>query len=952
MGPWVHRGKPPSNDTRIRLGRDRPGYRCHDVGVQGELSGRERELAAVDAFLERSKRRPSVLTLTGPPGIGKTVVWREALRRAGLHDYTVLSARPGEAERRLSFAGLTDLLRPMDPAAFDSLVPVQHHAIDVALMRAQADPHVFQQGAIPAAVLSLLEGAAGTRPVIIGVDDAQWLDQETAGSLSYVMRRLDGLPVGVVLTVRREGERPATFEFAVAGDEREELELGPLSVASLHEVLKRQLGQVLPRPVLVRIANSSGGNPFYALEIGRELARVGVPPLGEPLPVPAELQTLVRSRMRRLPNRTREALLVAACLSQPTTLSVDADALAPAEDAGITRIEAEGRVRFSHPLLAAAVRDSASPSRRRAVHRLLAELDLDPEERARHAAFAAAGPDESVACALDVAAEHAASRGATSAAIELSRRAIEQTPSRSDSARVRRVLSFAKHSLFGGGDVSEAKAALEEGLSTADDELRAELRLWLAMVARGEGRPQAGYPQLLTALLEAEDPRLIARIHLQAMWMSEWDPIRGLRHCDAMLELLDPAADPGLYSGGVLMQAYFRLLSGQGADDEAVQRGQAIEDAQVDPRERSPVPIIWPLLKDDLASAVSVHTKHLRWAHDIGDQALEMSMAWYLGYLEMWRGRARQAEEWASHLGRLVEQCDPSFSWGDNLLPTLRGMLEARAGRLEAAREAAEAALAHCRRIGRAEEIPAREVLGFVALSLDDAAGVVDALAGPDEVLQELGQREPAQTRFHPDLIEALIKLGELRRAEEVLGRFEERGRIFPRPWVLATGARCRALLLAAGGDLDGAIAAAVEAIRFHEQLDMPFERARTLLVQGQLLRRRKERREARTTLHEARSAFEALGAPIWAERAAAELQRIPVRRSTAELSVTEATVARLAATGLTNRQIADRAFLSPKTVEGNLARVYMKLGIRSRAELGRAIAERESRTGSSAAEA
>ena len=916
------------------------------MGVPLELSGRERELTAVDAFLERSKARLSVLTLTGPPGIGKTIVWREALRRAGLHDYLVLSARPGESEQRLSFAGLNDLLRLLPPEVFGSLVPVQRHAIDVALMRAQPDPHVFQQSAIPVAVLSLLTSAAATRPLIIGVDDAQWLDAETAASLSYVLRRLDEIPIGVVATVRAEESRPATFESSIGGDERQELVLGPLSVASLHEVLKRHLGQVLPRPLLVRIANSSGGNPFYALEIGRELARVGVPRPGDPLPVPAELQTLVRSRMRRLPSATREALLMAACLSQPTTLSVDAASLGPAEEAGITRIEADGRVRFSHPLLAAAVQDSAPPARRRTVHRVLAELDPDPEERARHAAFAAGGPDESVASALAAAARHAAARGATSAAIELSRRAIELTPSGLEDVRARRVLSFAEHSLFGGGDVSDAKAALERGLSTTDGELRAELLLWLGMVSRGEGRPQAGYPLLLAALEEAKGRTLIARIHLQAMWMSEWDPIRGLEHCEGMLGSLDPAVDPGLYAGGILMQAYFRLVSGQGADDEAIQRGQAMEDVQVDARERSPVPIIWPLLKDDFATAVTVHTRHLEWAHDIGDQALEMSMAWYLGYLEMWRGNADQAEKWASHLERLVEQCDPSFSWGDNLPPTLRGMLEALAGRLDSATEAARVALAHCARIGRAEEIPAREVLGFVALSADDAAGVVDALAEPDEVLQELGQREPAQTRFHPDLIEAFIKLGELSRAEELLVRFEERGRVLPRPWILATGARCHALLSAAGGDLDAAIASSSAAIRYHDGLEMPFERARTLLVHGQLRRRRKERREARVALQEALSLFERLGAPIWAARAAAELQRIPVRRSPEDLTATEDSVARLAATGLTNRQIADRAFLSPKTVEGNLARIYMKLGIRSRAELGRAIAEREARSG------
>ena len=914
------------------------------MGVPLELTGRERELAAVDSFLEKSATRLAVLSLTGPPGIGKTVVWREALRRAGLRDYLVLSARPSEAERHLSFAGLRDLVRPIGPEAFASLVAVQRHAIDVALLRAGADPHVFQQGAIPAALLSLVEWAAVDRPVIIGVDDAQWLDHETAEGLSYALRRLERLPVGVVVSVRRDEHRLPTFESAIAGDERQEVVLGPLSVAGLHEVLKRQLGQVLPRPVLVRIAKSCDGNPFYALEIGRELTRLGVPRPGEPLPVPPQLQTLVRSRMGRLPRRTREALLVAACLSQPTTLSVDAEALGPAEDAGIIRVEADGRVRFSHPLLAAAVQDSFSPWRRRSVHRQLAELDTDPEERARHAALAASGPDESVASALDAATSHAAARGATSTAIELSHRAIELTAPESHDARARRIISFTQHSVFGGGDVTEAKAALEHALAAADSELRAELRLWLAAVTRGEGQNQDGYRQLLTALQEAADPRLIARLHSQAMWMSEWDPVRGLEHCDAMLGLLDASLDAALYSAGILMQAYFRLLNGQGADDDAVERGRAMEEAaHVDPRERSPVPIIWPLLKDDFTLAVAEHTKHLRWARDVGDHALQMSMAFYLCYLELWRGEAGRAEEWASHLERFVEQCDVSFSWGDNLLPTVRALLDARAGRLEPAKAAAEEALAICARVGRAEEIPAREVLGFVALSSGDLAGVVHHLAVADEVLQELGQREPAQTRFHPDLIESLIGLGELSRAEELLGRFEERGRTFPRPWILATGARCRALLYAAEGDLDTSLSSVLEALRFHETLEMPFERGRTLLVCGQLLRRRKERRRARAVLEEAHSLFEQLGAPLWAERAAEELRRIPVRRTPEDLSATEDQVARLAAAGLTNRQIADRAFLSPKTVEGNLARVYMKLGIRSRAELGSAIAQRES---------
>src|SRR5581483_8408852 len=170
----------------------------------------------------------------------------------------------------------------------------------------------------------------------------------------------------------------------------------------------------------------------------------------------------------------------------------------------------------------------------------------------------------------------------------------------------------------------------------------------------------------------------------------------------------------------------------------------------------------------------------------------------------------------------------------------------------------------------------------------------------------------------------------------------DERIRIVPRPWIQAVRCRSRALLLSARGDLDGAMAAMIEALEHHERLQMPFERARTLLELGRLLRRRKERREARAILEEALEAFERLGAPLWAELARAELARVPVRRAPSDLSPTEETIASLAATGLTNRAIAERIYLSPKTIEGNLARVYRKLGIRSRAELGRAMAERE----------
>jgi DNA-binding CsgD family transcriptional regulator len=186
--------------------------------------------------------------------------------------------------------------------------------------------------------------------------------------------------------------------------------------------------------------------------------------------------------------------------------------------------------------------------------------------------------------------------------------------------------------------------------------------------------------------------------------------------------------------------------------------------------------------------------------------------------------------------------------------------------------------------------------------------------------------------------------MGDLDRAERLVARLEERAKELPRPWVLAVSARCRGLLQSARGDQDGAIVSMQLAMTHHEHLDMPLERARTLLALGQVHRRRNERRAARAAFEESLATFERLGVSPWAARAQTEIARVPVRRAATDLTPTEERIAQLVATGLTNREVADRAFISPKTVEANLARVYDKLGVHSRAELGRVMAERAQR--------
>lgn len=321
---------------------------------------------------------------------------------------------------------------------------------------------------------------------------------------------------------------------------------------------------------------------------------------------------------------------------------------------------------------------------------------------------------------------------------------------------------------------------------------------------------------------------------------------------------------------------------------------------------------------------------------------LEQSLTYFLSLLELWRGDWQRASSWAAGLAEMVEQSGTNYYKGWAL--TARGMADAHLGRLDQALAAGNEALDIA--ISTERQAEARQLLGFTALSAANLEGAAEQFGIADEILQGMGQREPAQHRFHADFVEALTGLGELDKAQQQVNRLTGRARVFPRPWTLAMRARSQGLLLAAQGDPHAAAAAMREALTRHERLDMPFERARTLLAHGQILRRCNERRQARIMLEQAVSAFDKLGAQRWAGQARAEARRLPASRARTgqtgtRLTATEERIAQLAAAGLTNLQIASRAFISQKTVEANLSRVYTKLGIRSRAQLALALSKR-----------
>jgi DNA-binding CsgD family transcriptional regulator len=900
------------------------------------IVGRESEIAVVDAFLQND-RGAGVLAVVGEAGIGKTTVWEHAVLRARESDAAVLVARPAESEAKLSFAGLTDLLSPVPPDLAAALPGPQREAIDVVLLKAEAARPPGRR-LVGTAVLSILRALAADRAVVLAVDDVHWLDGSSASAVEFAIRRLADEPVRTIVSLRPEAER--TGLVGLVADCAERLELGPLSVAALHRIIAQALGRTFPRPTLVRIARASGGNPFYALEIARLLGRDGGPRGAETLPVPEDLRALVAERVASLPARTRAALLRAAALARPDLSLVDARAIAAAEEAGLVRLGADGRVEFAHPLYASAVYASAPLSRRRAMHRALADQVADPEERARHLALGCARPDEGAAAAVEEAARRARMRGAPDAAAELVELALRLTPEGAAEAGERR-LALAEH-LQVAGDYERATGLLEQLAEVESGDLRARALLALAEIdfwGKGESVATALAEEALRA---ARDPVVQARAQAAiALYGGTVDLPKASAAARAALDLLGarPDADPGLVATalGALVRA--RLFLGEGFDAEAAERALALEAASppsaVDTRIAFKLGQ-WLRYVDDLDGARERLEQCERTAREEGDESSLANIFLNRLVVECWAGNWQEATEFAERMGEAFDQRGVE---SEGVGPWL-AYVDAHAGRLEAVRTAA----GRFRPEEPIVEMIWNRCLGLAELAAGDAEASDRHLSAAMVELERVDFREPAVWRVDGDAIEAAIAVGDLARAEALAKRFEQQAARSRIPWSLAVSARCRGLVLAARGQTLAAEDALERALAAHARCPMPFERARTLLARGLISRRLKHKREARAALEEASAIFRRLGADAWAHRAEAELERVAVRRAPSDLSPTELRIASLAATGLTNQAIAVEVFLTRKAVEANLARAYRKLGIRSRAQLSRALDARDAR--------
>jgi DNA-binding CsgD family transcriptional regulator len=917
-----------------------------------ELVGRDEELLSVGRFLGAIPRGARAMVIEGEAGAGKTSVWRAALDRAREDGAVVLSARPAQAETSFAHAALGDLIRAQHET-MARLPSPQRRALETALLLADHDGETPDQQVIALAALGVLRALAERAPMVVAIDDVQWLDAPSAAVLRFAARRLGDDRVGLLLAQRTAGGEPAPLELerALAPDRLTRVGLSPLSLGAVQHLLQLQLAYVPSRPVLHRLHELSGGNPFFALELARAL-RAGTLRLepGERLPV--TLDALVGARMSTLSAGALHALAVAASMAQPTAELVvrvsglDGDVLAEAERAQIVELR-DGKVQFTHPLLASAAYALVDAAARRELHAGAAASVVDPEERARHLALAATGPDEAVARALEDAAMRAEARGAPTSAAELYKRAARLTPSDHGRDVCLRTMNAA-FCVFQTGDSRRAREMLEGvvgRLQPGSDRARALIRL--ALVRGYDDDLRAAEALLREALHEAEgDEELVAAAHNNL--------------CSILFRLrerLDEAVEHGRAASAAALDAGLlgiaaEALGGRVLAEAALGRESAAETLQsalaLQPGLEHARALAQPLFQvacawlwwDELERARDAFEWLRQRAVEMGDEGSLPYVLVLAAQVECVRGDVAAAARHADEGYALTQQTGQA-TLGAYLL-ALRALADAIAGDAQKARQRAERALTVADRTsGRPAEHFATAALGLLELSLGRPAETNRVLAPLVEFLRREKIVEPGTARVVADHVEGLIAVGELGAADELLDWYEGNARRLQRRSAIAASARCRGLLAAAKGDPVGALVELERALEISDGVPIPLERGRTQLAFGAAHRRAKHKRAARETLESARETFERMGAHAWAERAREELARVGGRApSLGALTPTEQRVAELVAEGLQSKQVAAALFVSQKTVEGHLTHIYSKLGVRSRTELARRLGE------------
>ena len=896
--------------------------------------------------------------LTGPAGIGKTAVLRELVSRARAAGYLVVGCSPTEAETPLPLAALADLLQPLQSHR-DGLPGPQRDAVDAALLLGRPDQEVLDERSLAAATRTMLETAAeraGGR-LLIAVDDAQWLDPPSERALRFVLRRLAN--IAVLVSGRISDADHAPLGLDASPESLVRLSLAPLGVGPLHHLISRRFGVALSRPLLARVAHESGGNALLAIELARAVLRLPVPPLpNEDLPVNASIKELVAATVAAMPEPSRTAVRLAALLSMPKVAElegagVEPSTLDPVEEAGLVTVAADGRIRFVHPTHASAVRAGIPAGQRRRLDTMLAGSLTDPDERARHLARVTTTPDASVADELDAAAARARTHGAPELAAGLYDRAAELTPAADVERRSTRRLA-AVHCRFDSGDFANAGKQADAIAGALAGDARADALLLRAAIA-WSADDVADAVTAATRALDAATPQsvLAGRIHAHLAVFVEHPPL-ARAHAEAAGRLLtrsDATAGPGhrgvlgqddrgTLASALMLLFYNEVRSGQPARLDLLDRALELEAGEPSWLAGTIPAIFW--------KAIDEHDRardRLSWMYEralsVGDEPFQHELLTHLGETEIYAGRYADAARWTDAAHELGEQLASGMvaeTW-------LTAMCDVHAGHLD---RAAAVAAEGLRVAVETDDWWRRRIhlllAGITALGLGRFADAAGAFADLATAIDDTGLVEPLASRFEADWVEACVGAGDFDGAEQALDRLQARHLRLPRPWTALGMARSHVLIAAgAGRPVDDVLEGLLAAYAAIPVDVVPLERARSLLVAGVAHRRARRKRPAREAIETAVAQFDALGARAHADRARAELARVGGRpASPLTLTATEERVAALATTGRTNRAIADALFISPKTVEANLARVYRKLGIATRAELGVALAARE----------
>ena len=892
------------------------------------IVGREPELAALDQFLHE----PGALLLTGEPGIGKTTLWEAGIESARTRGLRVLTARPSGAEAELSFAALTDLLEDVESEALAGLPVPQRRALEVALLRAAPEAGPAEPRAIGLAFLNALRALSADEPLLIAIDDVQWLDASSEDALAFAARRLGDAAIGFLLTKRSDSASAVEHALAPA-----RLEVTPLSLGATRRVLYERLGLSLSRRVLRQIVDAAGGNPLFAVELGRALAEWGPPEIGEHIAAPEALEDLVGARVARLPDDQRRLLLAVALsadLRLPQLAEIaTVDAIDDALDAGLLVVDRD-RVRASHPLLGAAARKYSRASERRDLHLALAGA-VAPERRALHLALTADRPDAYLAAIVADAAARAEARTASEEAATLARHALRLTPPQAPE-RTERLLALAHYLIVAGEHQLVTELLAPEVDSLPDSAARA--RGYLLLASGGEIETIAAHERQIDRAFAESEAHAGLRAHAVAVRtltgiMGRVERIAEAEACAAKALPAAREAGPAIERELLASLAWARILRGLPVDDLLDRFHTASDDpayiyTSVD--RPAAARLAW---RGDVAGARNALGSLLTTADERGEAVAYVAVRLNLCELHLRAGdcdaAARLLDEWGQSgdgdliIGPQYERC--------------RALLAATRGLPDDVEHWAAKALAGAQASGmvwdRLETLRAR---GLAALRAGDAERALESLRPVWAHVQRTGVDDPGAFPVAPDLVDALAETGERDEALAVVGRLRLLAEQQAHPWARATAERCGAVVTLAAGYDDAAAGALDAAATAYEQLGLRFDAARSLLSLGRAQRRFKKWGAARSALERAAASFDALGAPGWAEQARAELARVGARRParSGDLTPTETRVVELAAGGQSNKAIAQTLFVTVHTVEVHLSHAYAKLGVRSRTQL------------------